>query len=107
MTMMSAPARSAGEIVRRGENIDPAEGMKGQEIGIPRDDQLRRPIDGKLKKLVVLRVAADAHDMGNRDSLGNTVEQSQEFAAFLEGYIGVELRTGEDIGQLHQGVVGG
>jgi len=65
--------------VRRSENIDPAEGMKGGEVGVARDDQLRRTIDGKLEKLVVLRVSEGTHDMGDRDS-----------------FVGVDLRTGEN-----------
>ena len=81
--------------------------MKGEEVGVARDNQLRGAIDGQLEKLVVLRVAAGAHDMGDRDSFGNPVEQPQEFAAFFDRYVGIELRTGENFGQLHDGVVGG
>ena len=94
---VGAAARSAGEIMRRSENVDPAEGMKGEEVGVARDNQLRGAIDGQLEKLVVLRVAAGTHDMGDRDSFGNTVEQPQEFAAFFDRYVGIELRTGENI----------
>ena len=53
--------------------------MKSEEVGVARDDQLRRPIDGKLEKLVVLRVSEGTHDMGDRDS-----------------FVGVDLRTGEN-----------
>ena len=61
---------SAYEIPRRSENLDAAEGMKGEKVGIAGHDQLRRAVDGKLKKLVVLWVAADLYDACDRDSVG-------------------------------------
>jgi len=68
---------------------------------------LRRTIDGELDKLVVLRVAAGPDDTYDRDSFGNTVEQAQELLAFLDRRIGIELLTGENIGQLDDRVIGG
>jgi hypothetical protein len=55
-------------------STDAAGGVEGEEVGVAGDDQLRRAIDGKLKKLVVLWVAADLYDACDRDSLGNSVE---------------------------------
>jgi len=65
---------SAREIARRSENLDAAEGMKGEKVGVAGDDQLRRAVDGKLKKLVVLWITADLFDPCDRDSVGNAVE---------------------------------
>jgi hypothetical protein len=48
--------------------------MKGEKVGVAGDDQLRRAVDGKLKKLVVLWVTAGLYDACDRDSLGNAVE---------------------------------
>jgi len=44
----------AGEIACWSENLGAAERMKGKQVGVAGDDQLRRAVDGKLKKLVVL-----------------------------------------------------
>jgi len=43
----------------RSENLDAAEGMKGEKVGVAGDDQLRRAVDGKLKKLVILWITPD------------------------------------------------
>ena len=48
--------------------------MNREEVGVAGDDQLRRPVDGKLKKLVVLWITADLYDACDRDSVGNAVE---------------------------------
>ena len=48
--------------------------MKGEKVGGAGDDQLRRPVDGKLKKLVVHWVAADLYDACDRDSVGNAID---------------------------------
>jgi len=48
--------------------------MKGEKVGVAGDDQFRRAVYGKLKRLVVLWVTADLYDACDRDSLGNPVE---------------------------------
>jgi len=48
--------------------------MKGEKVGIAGDDQLRRAIDGKLKKFAVLWISAAFYDADDRDSIGNAVE---------------------------------
>ena len=63
-------ARSAGEITPRSENVDPAEGMKGEEVGVARDNQLRGAIDGQLEKLVVCGIASRRDALGDRHQLG-------------------------------------
>ena len=80
--------------------------MKSEQVGVAGDYQLRRTIDGKLEKFVVLRVTASAYDMHDRDSFGNTIKQPQELLALAGCRIGVELRTGENLGKLDDGVIG-
>ena len=67
---------------------------------------MRRTIDGKLEKFVVLRVTASPDDMYDRDSFGNTIKQPQELLPLPDCRIGVELLTGENVGELDDGVIG-
>ena len=80
--------------------------MKSEQVGVAGDYQLRRTIDGKLEKFVVLRLTASPDDMYDRDSFGNTIKQPQELLALPDCHIGVELLTGENIGKLDDGVIG-
>ena len=49
----------ARKIACRSKNLGAVEGMKGEKVGVAGDDQSRRALDGKLKKLVVLWITAD------------------------------------------------
>ena len=49
--------------ISRPENPNPPERVQCQQIGIPRNDHVRRPVHSKFENLVVLRVSTSPHHM--------------------------------------------
>jgi len=55
---------------RRRHDRDTVEGVKGQQIGVAGDDQIRPAVDRQLEKFVVGRIAASRDALDDRNELG-------------------------------------
>ena len=69
--------------------------MHGQQISVSRENHVRPAIQGHLEKLVVLGVAAFAHQLNDGNKLGRACELGEKNAAFFQTDVAVELRPGE------------
>ncbi len=81
--------------------------MENEEIGVPRDKDVGAAIDGDLKEVVIVLIAAGVDVLADLDEFGGGVEEIEELLGLGLGEVLAKLEAGGDVTELGELLIGG